>query len=126
MIYHDRGQRLTMQDSEAMKSFLGSPAALIQSPHKGAYETQSGAIQGILADMMDSFTRDYASNDEEETAKQKDFDALMKTKADDLKKLEKALTDKSMNEGDDVKQLATDQKEREETEDELKATEEFL
>merc|ERR1719156_102635 len=44
----------------------------------------------------------------------------------DLKQLEKALTDKTMNEGDDVKQLATDQKEREETEDELKATEEFL
>merc|ERR1719460_2078472 len=99
---------------------------MLQSPHKGAYETQSGAIQGILADMMDSFTRDYASNDEEEKTKQKDFDELMKTKSSDLKKLEKALTDKTMNEGDDVKQLATDQKEREETEDELKATEEFL
>merc|ERR1719380_257939 len=99
---------------------------MLQSPHKGAYETQSGAIQGILADMMDSFTRDYASNDEEEKAKQADFDALMKTKTSELKKLEKALTDKTMNEGDDVKQLATDQKEREETADELKATEEFL
>merc|ERR1719160_1158472 len=76
--------------------------------------------------MMDSFTRDYASNDEEEKAKQKDFDALMKTKTDDLKALEKALTDKTMNEGDDAKQLATDQKEREETQDELKAAEEFL
>merc|ERR1719353_853403 len=126
MIYHDRGQRLTMQDTAAMKKFLGSPMALVQSPHKGAYETQSGAIQGILADMMDSFTRDYASNDEEETEKQTTFDELFKTKTDDLKKLEKALTDKTMNEGDDVKQLATDQKEREETEDELKATEEFL
>merc|ERR1719379_1789500 len=73
---------------------------MIQSPHKGAYETQSGAIQGILADMMDSFTRDYASNDEEETAKQKDFDALIKTKTEDLKALEKALTDKTMSEGD--------------------------
>merc|ERR1719198_2664117 len=75
---------------------------------------------------MDSFTRDYASNDEEEKTKQSEFDALMKTKSSDLKMLEKALTDKTMNEGDDVKQLATDQKEREETEDELKATEEFL
>merc|ERR1719454_1667590 len=125
-LYTRNGNRLTMQDTAAMKEFLGAPTALIQSPHKGAYETQSGAIQGILADMMDSFTRDYASNDEEEKAKQADFDALMKTKTDDLKKLEKALTDKTMNEGDDVKQLATDQKEREETEDELKATEEFL
>merc|ERR1719440_1943479 len=125
-LYTRNGQRLTMQDSAAMRSFLGSPTSLMQSPHKGAYETQSGAIQGILADMMDSFTRDYASNDEEETAKQKDFDALIKTKTEDLKQLEKALTDKTMNEGDDVKQLATDQKEREETEDELKATEEFL
>merc|ERR1719163_1735722 len=125
-LYTRRGQRLTMQDSEAMKSFLGSPVSMMQSPHKGAYETQSGAIQGILADMMDSFTRDYASNDEEEKEKQKDFDALIKTKTDDLKKLTKALTDKTMNEGDDVKQLATDQKDREETEDELAATEEFL
>merc|ERR1719420_648078 len=83
-------------------------------------------IQGILADMMDSFTRDYASNDEEEKEKQSEFDALITTKTDDLKKLEKALTDKTMNEGDDAKQLATDTKEREETEDELKATEEFL
>merc|ERR1719335_300310 len=125
-LYTKNGNRLTMQDTAAMRGFLGAPVSMLQSPHKGAYETQSGAIQGILADMMDSFTRDYASNDEEETAKQKDFDALMKTKTDDLKKLEKALTDKTMNEGDDVKQLATDQKEREETEDELKATEEFL
>merc|ERR1719379_2090050 len=132
-LYTQNGQRLTMQDTAAMKSFLShpvasipSPVAMMQSPHKGAYETQSGMIQGILADMMDSFTRDYASNDEEEKAKQKDFDALITTKTDDLKKLEKALTDKTMNEGDDAKQLATDQKEREETEDELKATEEFL
>merc|ERR1719460_2335932 len=125
-LYTKSGQRLTMQDSAAMKSFLGSPVSMVQSPHKGAYETQSGMIQGILADMMDSFTRDYASNDEEEKEKQKDFDELMKTKSDELKKLEKALTDKSMNEGDDAKQLATDTKEREETEDGLKATEEFL
>merc|ERR1719379_1814459 len=123
-MYTRNGQRLTMQDSAAMKSFLGSPTSMLQSPHKGAYETQSTMIQGILADMMDSFTRDYASNDEEE--KQSEFDALIKTKTDDLAKLEKALTDKTMNEGDDAKQLATDQKEREETEDELKATEEFL
>merc|ERR1719269_499745 len=99
---------------------------MMQSPHKGAYETQSGMIQGILADMMDSFTRDYASSDEGEKAKQSEYDALFKTKTDELKKLEKALTDKTMNEGDDVKQLATDQKEREETEEELAATEEFL
>merc|ERR1719443_1740513 len=76
--------------------------------------------------MMDSFTRDYASNDEEEKAKATEFAALIKTKTDDLKQLEKALTDKTMNEGDDAKQLATDTKEREETEDELKSTEEFL
>merc|ERR1719387_2818437 len=111
-LYTRNGNRLTMQDTDAMKDFLGSPMSMIQSPHKGAYETQSGVIQGILADMMDSFTRDYASNDEEEKAKQSEYDALFKTKTDELKKLEKALTDKAMNEGDDVKQLATDQKER--------------
>merc|ERR1719240_1918761 len=126
MIYHDRGNRLTMQDTAAMKKFLSSPMALLQSPHKGAYETQSGAIQGILADMMDSFTRDYASTMDEEKTKQKDFYALMTTKTGDLKQLEKALADKTLNEGNDAKQLATDQKEREETQEELKAAEEFL
>jgi len=126
MVYHDRGNRLTMQDSAAMKKFLNRPMALVQSPHKGAYETQSGAIQGILADMMDSFTRDYASTMDEEKQKQKDYDALIATKSADLKQLEKALSDKELNEGNDAKQLATDQKEREETEDELKAAEEFL
>merc|ERR1719353_1795853 len=126
MIYRRRGQRLTMQDTAAMKNFLNQPMALVQSPHKGAYQTQSGAIQGILADMMDSFTRDYASIMDEEKEKQKDYDALMATKTDDLKKLEKALADKELNEGNDAKQLATDQKEREETADELKAAEEFL
>merc|ERR1719269_332835 len=101
MVYHERGNRLTMQDSAAMKKFLNRPMALVQSPHKGAYETQSGAIQGILADMMDSFTRDYASTLDEEKQKQADYDALMTTKTADLKK-------------------------REETQDELKAAEEFL
>merc|ERR1719453_2368556 len=130
MLYHERGNRLTMQDTSAMKKFLHHPSesdpALLQSPHKGAYETQSGAIQGILADMMDSFTRDYASTLDEEKTKQKDYDALMATKSDDLKKLEKALSDKNLLGGNNGKQLATDQKEREETTDELKAAEEFL
>jgi len=125
-IYHERGNRFTMQDTAALKKFLNHPMALLQSPHKGAYQTQSGAIQGILADMEDSFTRDYASTLDEEKQKQKDYDALMTTKTDDLKKLEKALADKELNEGNDAKQLATDQKEREETEDELKAAEKFL
>jgi hypothetical protein len=126
MVYHERGNRLTMQDTSAMKKFLNRPMAMLQSPHKGAYETQSGAIQGILADMMDSFTRDYASTLDEEKQKQADYDALMTTKTADLKQLEKALADKELNGGNDAKQLATDQKEREETQDELKAAEEFL
>merc|ERR1719160_2435778 len=52
MLYHQRGNRLTMQDSASMKKFLTSTSsgftsqmALMQSPHKGAYETQSTAIQ---------------------------------------------------------------------------------
>merc|ERR1719321_2072930 len=103
-----------------------SPMSMVQSPHKGTYQTQSGVIQGILADMMDSFTRDYASNDEEETAKKDEYKKLMKTKTTELKELEAALIAKTTGSGDAVKQLATDSKEREETQDELKATEEFL
>merc|ERR1719388_81166 len=50
----------------------------------------------------------------------------MKTKTTELKELEAALIAKTTGSGDAGKQLATDQKEREETQDELKATEEFL
>ena len=37
-LYAERGQRLTMQDSAAMKQFLNQPMALVQSPHKGRAE----------------------------------------------------------------------------------------
>merc|ERR1719265_343476 len=117
---------MTTQDQEAMNSFLSSPVALVQSPHKGTYQTQSGAIQGILADMYDSFRRDLASAIEEETEKASDFAKLDITNKADLALLKKNLNTKELGEGNDVKDLATEQKKREETQKQLDADEAFF
>jgi len=124
-LYSENGQ-LTMQDQETMNSFLSSPVAMVQSPHKGTYQTQSGAIQGILADMYDSFRRDLASAIDEESEKASDFAKLNTTNKADLALLKKSLNTKELGEGNDVKDLATEQKKREETQAQLDADEAFF
>jgi hypothetical protein len=123
---YSQNSQLTMQDQEAMNSFLSSPVALVQSPHKGTYQTQSGAIQGILADMYDSFRRELASAIEEETEKASDFAKLDITNKADLALLKKNRNTKELGEGNDVKDLATEQKKREETQKQLDADEAFF
>merc|ERR1719424_849340 len=124
-LYSENGQ-LTMQDQETMNSFLSSPVAMVQSPHKGTYQTQSGAIQGILADMYDSFRRDLASAIDEEGEKASDFAKLDATNKADLALLKKSLNTKELGEGNDVKDLATEQKKREETQAQMDADEAFF
>merc|ERR1719265_2910415 len=109
-----------------MKSFLSSPVALVQSPHKGTYQTQSGAIQGILADMYDSFRRDLAGAIDEETERASDFAKLDATNKADLALMKSDLNMKELSQGNDVKDLATEQKQREETQAQLDADEAFF
>jgi hypothetical protein len=117
---------MTTQDQATMKSFLSSPVALVQSPHKGTYQTQSGAIQGILADMYDSFRRDLAGAIDEETERASDFAKLDATNKADLALMKSDLNTKELSQGNDVKDLATEQKQREETQAQLDADEAFF
>merc|ERR1719217_571179 len=121
---------LRKDDFANVKTFLSSPAAWVQtgatSPHKAEYTTQSTAIQGILKDMHDSFQRDLVDANEEETQKKADFDTLMETKRADLALLQKTLTKKTAEQGDDAKQLSDDEAERKETQKQLDTDEAFL
>jgi hypothetical protein len=99
---------------------------MVQSPHKGTYQTQSGAIQGILADMYDSFRRDLASANDEEGERASDFAKLDSTNKADLALLKGNLNAKELSQGNDVKDLATEQKKREETQAQLDADEAFF
>merc|ERR1719316_1112706 len=116
-------------DVSAVKSFMSRPtASLIRTganPAAGTYTSQSGQIQGILAQMKDDFEHELASSAEEDAAASSHAE-LMETKREDLALLEKTLTKTTLAQGNDKKQLAEDSQEREETQAQLKTDEAFF
>merc|ERR1719456_1935070 len=129
---HNTDIRSREDDFAAVKSFLGTPSAWVEesasvySPHKGTYSTQSGAIQGILADMLDTFKRNRESAIEEETMKAAEYQNLMDTKLKDLSLLKKTLTKKKMDQGDDTKALGEAKRNRADTQEQLDTDEAFF
>merc|ERR1719473_1431198 len=116
-------------DLDTVKSFLSSPTSLLSThanPAKGTYTSQSGEIQGILAQMKDDFEHELESSAEEEEAAASAHASLMKTKREDLALLQKTLTKTTLAHGNDKKQLAEDSQEREETQEQLKTDETFF
>merc|ERR1719482_2253154 len=90
-----------------------------------AYNSQSGAIQGILSQMKDDMEKDLETSAEEEAAAAEAHAKLMETKRSDLALLEATLVKTKKNQGEDTMQLAEDQEERSETQLQLKADEKF-
>merc|ERR1719274_471912 len=92
-------------DVSAVKSFMSRPtASLIRTganPAAGTYTSQSGQIQGILAQMKDDFEHELASSAEEEDAAASSHAELMETKREDLALLEKTLTKTTLAQGND-------------------------
>jgi chromosome segregation ATPase len=129
---HNTDVRSREEDFQSVKSFLGTPSAWVEesasvySPHKGTYSTQSGAVQGILADMLDTFKRNRESAIEEETMKAAEYSNLMDTKLNDLSLLKKTLTKKKMDQGDDTKSLGEAKLNRADTQKQLDTDEEFF
>merc|ERR1719456_336129 len=129
---HNTDIRSHDEDFASVKSFLGTPSAWVEesasvySPHKGTYSTQSGAIQGILADMLDTFKRNRESAIEEETMKAAEYQNLMDTKLKDLSLLKKTLTKKKMDQGDDTKALGEAKRNRADTQEQLDTDEAFF
>merc|ERR1740138_656340 len=126
------GSQIGAEEFATVKSFLGTPSAWVEtsasvySPHKGTYSTQSGAVQGILADMLDTFKRNRESAIEEETMKAAEHSNLMDTKLKDLSLLKKTLTKKKMDQGDDTKSLGEAKLNRADTQKQLDTDEEFF
>merc|ERR1719261_1169306 len=129
---HNTDVRSHADDFASVKSFLGTPSAWVEesasvySPHKGTYSTQSGAVQGILADMLDTFKRNRESAIEEETMKAAEYQNLMDTKLKDLSLLKKTLTKKKMDQGDDTKALGDAKRNRADTQEQLDTDEAFF
>jgi DNA repair exonuclease SbcCD ATPase subunit len=126
------GSQIGAEEFATVKSFLGTPSAWVEtsasvySPHKGTYSTQSGAVQGILADMLDTFKRNRESAIEEETMKAAEYQNLMDTKRKDLSLLKKTLTKKKMDQGDDTKALGEAKLNRADTQEQLDTDEAFF
>merc|ERR1719482_246120 len=130
---HNTGDPSSRQEDLAtVKSFLGNPSSWVEesasvySPHKGTYSTQSGAVQGILADMLDTFKRNRESAIEEETMKAAEYQNLMDTKLKDLSLLKKTLTKKKMDQGDDTKALGEAKRNPADTQEQLDTDEAFF
>merc|ERR1719337_502960 len=83
-------------------------------------------IQGILADMYDSMRRDLQDAISEEAEKKGAFDELHATKTKDLGLLQATLVKKNKENGDETKDLAEDEQEREETQAQLDTDEAFF
>jgi len=117
-------------DVGTLKTFLSSPNPSLMetraNPAAATYSSQSGQIQGILAQMKDDFEAELKSSAEEEAAAAEAHESLMETKRENLALLEKTLTKTKVNQGNDEKQLAEDSQEREETQAQLKADEAFF
>lgn len=121
-------QSVNKGDLSTIKTFLSSPAASLLSanPATATYKSQSGEIQGILAQMEEDFENELATSAEVEQAAAADHVTLMTTKRADLTLLEGSLVKTTLAQGEDKKQLAEDQQEREETKVQLKTDEAFF
>merc|ERR1719261_762459 len=123
---HNSDVRSRAEEFATVKSFLGTPSAWVEesasvySPYKGTYSTQSGAVQGILADMLDTFKRNRESAIEEETMKAAEYQNLMDTKLKDLSLLKKR------DQGDDTKALGEAKRNRADTQEQLDTDEAFF
>ena len=129
--YGNLGEKnVDKSDLGTVKSFLSNPnpswVQIGAAPHLGTYKSQSGEIQGILAQMKDDFEHELSSSAEEEEAAAAAHESLMETKRQDLELLENTLTKTTLAQGNDKKQLADDSQEREETQAQLKADEAFF
>jgi len=108
--------------AKEVRTFLANPAAWVQT---GAtrpgeeYNHQSGAIQGILKDMHDTFKRDLTKANEDEATAKENYDALWATSTKNIDILGKTLTKKTAENGAAAAQLSADELERHDTQIQL-------
>merc|ERR1719407_293005 len=90
------------------------------------YAPASGAIQGILKGMYDSFTSDLESKNADQAMKQKQYEELSATKSAELATLQATLANKKKTLGEDTKTMTDSSVERDETQAQLADDEKFF
>jgi len=127
---------LSAESIQTVQDFVSKPQAFIgsksmsaaqtdQNPY-GDYAPQSSAIQGILKGMYDAFAADIEKDNAEESDRQKAFEELMATKKEELATLEATLEKQSGDQATKRQREAESQTERDDTEAQLKADEDFF
>jgi len=126
----------SLSDKETVEAFVRNPSeylgaqpklsALQQKNPNGDYAPQSGAIQGILKGMYDSFTGDLESKNADQSMRQKNYEELTETKNGELNTLKATLQKKKQTLGDDTKTMTDSSIERDETQAQLKADTKFF
>lgn len=132
------GRVTSQSDLEVLAKFLERPedfapkkSALVEvNRHTnnpfGEYAPQSTQIQGILKGMYDAFTADMEKDSAEEADKQKGFEEFIATKQKELATLEETLKNQELDEAMKAKDEADSQAERDDTQAQLAADEEFF
>jgi hypothetical protein len=125
---------ISQSDKAAVESFVHDPSPFVhpkfsgiqqKNPH-GDYAPASGAIQGILKGMYDSFTADLESKNADQALRQKNYEELTATKDSELNTLKSTLAKKKETLGEDTKTMTDSSIERDETQAQLKADEKFF
>merc|ERR1719235_2468970 len=127
---------ISQKDKDTVAAFVSDPSKFVgthakfsgiqqKNPH-GDYAPASGAIQGILKGMYDSFTSDLESKNADQALKQKNYEELTATKDSELATLKATLAKKKETLGDDTKTMTDSSVERDETQTQLKADETFF
>jgi len=130
---------MTPAELTAVQDFVANPAAFYskdtgakfsalqgkKNPF-GDYAPASTQIQGILKEMYDGFTSSLESANADEATKQKDFEELMETKAQELKSLQSTLGIKQLSDAEAAKLKADSKEELEATKAQLAEDEKFF
>eukprot|EP00927_Polykrikos_kofoidii_P073250 TRINITY_DN69306_c0_g1_i1.p1 TRINITY_DN69306_c0_g1~~TRINITY_DN69306_c0_g1_i1.p1 ORF type:complete len:693 (+),score=168.86 TRINITY_DN69306_c0_g1_i1:57-2135(+) len=91
-----------------------------------AYAPQSATIQGILADMYNTFAKDLQSATQTEAQSQRDFEALIAAKQDLLAKMQESVQKKEAEKAETEVMLADSMQSYDNTEGQLKADIQFF
>lgn len=129
-------QSVTDADMEAVRRFVEKPQAVVsrssmsaaqvgQNPF-GDYAPQSGQIQGILKSMYDSLATEIESSNADESNKQKAYEELMDTKADELNTLKDNLEKNTESHSDKSLENAETKEMRQQRQELLADTEKYF
>merc|ERR1719353_1212831 len=102
--------KLSPQHMSLLSKFMQDPAAQEyyddKAAAKSSYSPASSTILGILKDMYDTFTANLETETATEATSQKDFEALMASKNNELNTMQATQESKEAEKGETDKQLA--------------------